>query len=508
MWKRLKSDTVDGEKVKVQWDERRLKILEELRSQGVDPYPPKFPITHSIAEIRQFASKIDGKPKQPFLNGLSTAGRVANIRVHGKAAFLDIFDQGERIQLYLKVNEMGRKYEWSLKYVDRGDIIGVRGDLFYTMKEELTILVKDLTLLTKALLDPPDWSKLGVEFRYAHRYVDFLYNSSARKSMEYRFKLLAAIREFLREAGFIEVDTPVLQPVYGGALARPFVSHVNYLNEDWYLRISLELYLKRFIIGGFDKVFEIGKVFRNEDIDVTHNPEFTLLELYWAYADYNDIMKLTEDLIRTTLKRIIGESEVVAPNSKIKIDLSSPFKKVTMYDALSSQLGVNVESLSDERLKELMKEAGLVPRGGLYLRGLMIEKLFDKYVTPKLLEPTFVLDYPIETTPLCKPHRSKPGLVERFELYIDGVEFANAYSELNDPVLQSKLFQEEQEMMRRGDVEAHPYDADFVRALSYGMPPTGGLGIGIDRLAMLATGNTSIKEVIPFPMVSSRAIQE
>lgn len=386
--------------------------------------------------------------------------------------------------------------------------MGVRGDLFYTMKNELTLLVRDLKLLTKALLDPPDWSSLGVEFRYAHRYVDFLYNASARKAMELRFRLIAEIRDFLKAAGFIEVDTPILQPVYGGALARPFKSHVNYLNEDWYLRISLELYLKRLVVGGFDKVFEIGKVFRNEDIDVTHNPEFTLLELYWAYADYNDIMRLTEEMIRTVLKKITGEHIITAPVSKAQLDLDASFRKVTMYEALSEQLGVNVESLSDEQLKEIVNKNGLVPRGGMYLRGLMIEKLFDKFVTPKLVEPTFVLDYPIETTPLCKPHRSKPGLVERFELFVDGVEVANAYSELNDPVLQAKLFQDEQEMMRRGDVEAHPYDKDFIRALSYGMPPTGGLGVGIDRLVMLATGNMSIKEVIPFPMVSSRTINE
>ncbi|BBD73961.1 lysine--tRNA ligase [Sulfodiicoccus acidiphilus] len=490
------------------WDERRLKILEELKAQGVDPYPPKFQLTHTIKELRELASKFPEKSREPFVNDVSTAGRIANVRVHGKASFIDIFDDGERIQLYLRVNELGQKYEWTLKYVDRGDIVGVRGDLFYTMKNELTLLVRDLKLLTKALLDPPDWSSLGVEFRYAHRYVDFLYNASARKAMELRFRLIAEIRDFLKAAGFIEVDTPILQPVYGGALARPFKSHVNYLNEDWYLRISLELYLKRLVVGGFDKVFEIGKVFRNEDIDVTHNPEFTLLELYWAYADYNDIMRLTEEMIRTVLKKITGEHIITAPVSKAQLDLDASFRKVTMYEALSEQLGVNVESLSDEQLKEIVNKNGLVPRGGMYLRGLMIEKLFDKFVTPKLVEPTFVLDYPIETTPLCKPHRSKPGLVERFELFVDGVEVANAYSELNDPVLQAKLFQDEQEMMRRGDVEAHPYDKDFIRALSYGMPPTGGLGVGIDRLVMLATGNMSIKEVIPFPMVSSRTINE
>ncbi|TRM73581.1 lysine--tRNA ligase, partial [Sulfolobus sp. E5] len=329
---------------------------------------------------------------------------------------------------------------------------------------------------------------------------------NARRAMEIRYSAIRSIREYLYSKGFIEVETPVVQPVYGGALARPFRTHVNYLNEDWYLRIALELYLKRYIIGGFNKVFEIGKVFRNEDIDVTHNPEFTLLELYWAYADYNDIMNLTEDLIRTVAKRVLNTTKITY--SKYEIDLEKPFRRVSMFEALSEALGKNVEGMTDEELTELMKKYGLIPRGNKYIRGLMIEKLFDKLVVPNIVDPTFITDYPIETTPLCKPHRSKQGLVERFELFIAGMEFANAYTELNDPILQDKLFKEEQEMFKRGDEEAHPYDKDFIRALSYGMPPTGGLGIGIDRLIMLLTNNYSIKEVIPFPMISSKVILE
>jgi lysyl-tRNA synthetase class 2 len=327
--------------------------------------------------------------------------------------------------------------------------------------------------------------------------------------MEIRFKTIKEIRDYLNSKGFIEVETPILQPVYGGALAKPFKSKVNYLNEEWYLRISLELYLKRFIVGGFDKVFEIGKVFRNEDIDVTHNPEFTELELYWAYADYNDIMKLTEDMLKTVASKVLGDTKLKykVADKEYEIELSQ-FRKITMFDSLSEALGKDVEKMTDDELKELMKKYGLIPRGNLYVRGLMIEKLFDKLVTPNLIQPTFITDYPIETTPLCKPHRSKPGLVERFELYIAGMELANAYTELNDPILQDKLFKEEQEMMKRGDEEAHPYDKDFVRALSYGMPPTGGLGIGIDRLVMLLTNNQSIKEVIPFPMLSAKLIEE
>ncbi|MEM4041609.1 MAG: lysine--tRNA ligase [Saccharolobus sp.] len=490
----------------MQWDERRVKIVEELRKFGVEPYPHKYEITHTIKDIKALVSNQEKKSHEPFMFGISTAGRVANIRRHGKASFVDIFDEGEKLQLYMRVNELNDKYEEFFRYIDRGDIIGVKGDLFYTLKGELSLLVKEYKLLAKALIEPPDWSKLSPEFRYAHRYVDFLYNDNARKVMEMRYAIIRGIREFLYSKGFIEVETPVVQPVYGGALARPFKTHINYLNEDWYLRIALELYLKRYIIGGFNKVFEIGKVFRNEDIDVTHNPEFTLLELYWAYADYNDIMNLTEELIKYLARNILNTTKIKYINHEI--DLESPFKRISMYDALSEVLGKNVENISDEELKELMKKYNLVPRGNQYIRGLMIEKLFDKLVVPTIVNPTFITDYPIETTPLCKPHRSKKGLVERFEMFIAGMEFANAYTELNDPILQDRLFREEQEMFRRGDEEAHPYDKDFIRALSYGMPPTGGLGIGIDRLVMLFTNNYSIKEVIPFPMISSKVILE
>jgi len=493
----------------MKWDERRLKIIEYMRDKGINPYPQKYVITHSIVQLRKIGLEKNDRPKDPFLTNVRTAGRVANLRRHGKASFVDIFDEGEKLQLYLRVNELQNRYEQFFAEVDRGDIIGVGGDLFFTAKGELTLLVRDYQMLAKSLVEPPDWSKMSPEFRYAHRYVDFLYNDRARQTMERRYTIIREIRNFLNLEGFLEVETPILQPVYGGALAKPFKSHINYLDEDWYLRISLELYLKRYIVGGFNKVYEIGKVFRNEDIDVTHNPEFTLLELYWAYADYIDIMDLTERLFSHLANRVLGTHELKyhLGDREVVIDLGK-FRRVSIFELLSDHLGKDVESMSDEELKSLMKTHGLVPRGSMYVRGLMIEKLFDKLVTPELVQPTFVTDYPQETTPLCKPHRSKPGLVERFELYIAGMEFANAYTELNDPILQDKLFNEEQEMMRRGDQEAHPYDRDFVRALGYGMPPTGGLGIGIDRLVMLFTNNSSIKEVIPFPMVSSKLIEE
>jgi len=445
------------------------------------------------------------------MHDISTVGRIGNIRRHGKAAFIDIFDEGERLQLYARVNELGEdRYNEFIHMVGRGDIIGVKGELFYTMKGELTLRINDYALLSKALIEPPDWSRLSPEFRYAHRYVDFLYNSNSRDLMITRFNVIQQIRTYLYNQGFMEVETPILQPVYGGALAKPFKTHVNALNEDWYLRISLELYLKRYIVGGFNKVFEIGKVFRNEDIDVTHNPEYTLLELYWAYADYKDIMNLTENLIKEVAKKVLKEPKIrkVMNGKEHEIDLEKPFNKITMYDALSNAIGKNIETVSDDELKRMLDEINQKPRGNLYIRGFMIEKLFDKLVADNIVDPTFILDYPIETTPLCKPHRSKSGLVERFELYAAGMELANAYSELNDPVLQDELFKKEMEMMRRGDEEAHPYDFDFVRALSYGMPPTGGVGIGIDRVVMLLTGVYSIKEIIPYPMISYKLVEE
>ncbi|MFP3178859.1 MAG: lysine--tRNA ligase [Thermocladium sp.] len=490
-----------------QWNQERLQVLKLLRDAGIDPYPHKYEVTHTIHEVRELgaAHPFNGPTREMNIiaSNISTAGRIANIRPHGKATFVDIFDEGERLQLYLRINELGDKYDLFLKYIDRGDIIGVKGNLFYTMKGELTLLVLDYKLLAKALLDPPDWSSYTTEWRYSHRYLDFLYNASARRSMYIRFKATQELREFLYSKGFMEVETPVIQPVYGGALAKPFKTHVNALDEDWYLRISLELYLKRFIIGGFNKVFEIGKVFRNEDIDVTHNPEYTLMELYWAYADYNDLMRLTEDMISHVSTKILNSNRV--KYQSMEISLEPPFRRVTMNDALSEVLGTRVDDMSDQDLKSLMDKHGLVPRGGEYIRGLMIEKLFDKLVTPNLIQPTFVIDYPLETTPLCKPHRSKPGLIERFELYIAGMELANAYTELNDPVLQHKLFEEEQRRFQKGDEEAHPYDFDFITAMSYGMPPTGGLGLGIDRLIMILTGNSSIKEVIPFPMIKKNS---
>jgi lysyl-tRNA synthetase class 2 len=372
--------------------------------------------------------------------------------------------------------------------------------LFFTKVGELTLLVEDFRILCKALLSLPS-IKYGIhdtEIRYRKRYLDLLINERTRETFILRSKIINEIRSFLNSKGFIEIETPILQPIYGGANAKPFKTHVNFLNEDWYLRISPELYLKRLVIGGINKVYEIGKVFRNEDIDVEHNPEFTMIEIYQSYVDYNDVMKLTEELISTVALKVLGKLEI--EYGEYKINLALPWKRITMYDAIKMFSGFDVKKISDNEIIDILEQYKIKIPGG-YNRGLAIAKLFDIYCKDNLIQPTFIIDHPKETTPLCKLHRENKELIERFELYIAKMELANAYTELNDPVLQHQFFLEEMNRRTLGDEEAHQYDEDFIEAMCYGMPPIGGLGIGIDRLVMIFTGNTSIKEVIPFPMM-------
>ena len=474
-------------------------MREELIRQGINPYPhiPKY-VPTSIKEVIS----------NPQINSyVAVAGRVASIRRHGKLVFFDIIDDGYRIQAMINMATIGEeRFEWFLKYINLGDFINVFGELFYTKRGELTVNVRDYQLLTKALRSPPvKWGHriLDPEVRYRKRYLDLMMTPQVRRILEIRFKTIEEIRKFMWDRGFIEVETPILQPVYGGAAARPFKTHIWALGEEWYLRISLELYLKRFIVAGFNKVFEIGKNFRNEDIDVLHNPEFTMMEAYEAYADYNRIMRLTEDLIGTVAKKVLGTTKVryKVNDKEVEIDLSPPYRRIKLIDGLKEYAGIDVEGLSDEDIKELLRRNNIVLSGG-YDRGRAIVKLFDRLVGREhLIEPTFVIDFPVSSSPLTKPHREDPRYAERFELYIAGIELANAYTELNDPVLQEEYFRKEEERRKLGDLEAHPYDWDFIEALEYGMPPTGGLGLGIDRLVMIFTGTNSIKEVIPFPML-------
>ncbi len=478
--------------------DQRIRIREELLKSGLNPYPhlPKYRPT-AVKLIRN---------NPPLGSYVATAGRVVSLRPHGKLLFFDLVDDGVRIQCSLNAGEVGKeRFREFTKTVHLGDFLNVFGKLYTTKKGELTIGVIDYQLLAKALRSPPvKWGHrlMNTETRYRKRYLDIMMTPKVREVLETRFKVIQEIRKFMWSKGFIEVETPILQPVYGGAAARPFKTHVWAIDEDWYLRISLELYLKRLIVAGFNKVFEIGKNFRNEDIDVLHNPEFTMMESYEAYADYNAVMRMTEELISSITKKVVGDLKINYPEGSNNIvDLTPPYRRVRLVDGLREYANLDVETLKDEDLKELLRKNQIAMPGG-YDRGRAIVKLFDKLVGREhLFQPTFVIDFPRTSSPLTKPHRSDNRYAERFELYIAGAEIANAYTELNDPVLQEKYFRAEEERKMKGDEEAHPFDWDFIEALEYGMPPTGGLGVGIDRLVLILTGQTSIKEVIPFPML-------
>lgn len=476
--------------------EARLKTLKEIENEGINPYPHIFKPTVEVSEIVSNPNDFLGKK-------VKIAGRVMSVRKHGKLIFCDIVDNGYKIQIMSRLNELGEeKFKKFDRWIEKGDFIGIEGEVIRTKRGELTVLVTSFKILAKSLISLPDqWFGLkDVDERYRKRYLDIILNKKIRENFEKRFKLIDEVRNFFKSKGFVEVDTPTLQPVYGGAYAKPFITHVNYLDEDWYLRISDELYLKRMIIAGFNKVFEICKDFRNESVDVKHNPEFTMIEAYQAYADYNDMMKIVEELF-DHLTKVFGIEKVkrIVDGKEYEINLKPPFRRITIFDAIREYLGIDPEKVSDEKIKEILKANEIEVKP--YNRGLALTEIFDELVSPKFIQPTFALDYPIESTPLAKPHRSKPGLVERFELFIGGIEFANAYTELNNPIIQNRLFKQQAEMRDLGFEEAHQYDEDFIEAMMYGMPPTGGLGIGIDRLVMLFTENYSIKEAILWPMM-------
>ena len=476
--------------------EARIKTLKEIEESGVNPYPHIFKPTHEVIEIISDPDKHMGK-------NVKVAGRIMTVRKHGRLIFCDLVDNGSKIQIMARPNEIDEEgFKRFDRWIERGDFVGVEGEVIRTKRGELTVLVKSYQILAKSLISLPDqWFGLkDVDERYRKRYLDIILNKNVRETFEKRFRLIEEVRKFFRSKGFVEVDTPVLQPLYGGAYAKPFITHVNYLDEDWYLRISDELYLKRMIIAGFNKVFEMGRDFRNESVDVRHNPEFTMIEAYQAYADYNDMMKIVEELFEH-LTKVFGIEKVkrTIDGKEYEINLKPPFKKITVFDAIKEYVGIDPEKASDEEIKKVLKENDIEVKP--YNRGLALTEIFDELASPKFIQPTFAVDYPVESTPLAKPHRSKPGLVERFELFIAGIEFANAYTELNDPIIQNKLFKQQAQMRTLGFDEAHQYDEDFVEAMMYGMPPTGGLGIGIDRLVMLFTENYSIKEVILWPMM-------
>jgi lysyl-tRNA synthetase class 2 len=481
--------------------EQRLQKLDVMRAAGIEPYPARFTCTHSVAgALEAFAASGD----QTDAPRVRTAGRLVAIRVMGKASFAHIMDGTGRIQIYLRQDDLGPVYESFIKGFDLGDFVGVEGLVFRTRTGEVTIRVQSLEMLAKALRPLPEkWHGLAdVELRYRQRYLDLMVNERARQTFVIRTRMVSAIRRFLDERGFLEVETPVLQPIYGGAAARPFVTHHNVLDTDLYLRISDELYLKRLIIGGFDRVYEIGRDFRNEGVSTRHNPEFTQIEVYQAYADYNDMMRLTEELWHAVAQEVLGRATLTYQENQI--DLTPPWKRLTMRDAILEATGIDIQVDTDapslrRRIEELGLKVVAKPNWGK-----QVEELFEEYVQPTLIQPTFVTDYPLDISPLAKKKTESPTLVERFEIFVGGLECGNAFSELNDPVDQRERFEMQRRELQAGDEEAHPMDEDWIRALEHGMPPTGGLGFGIDRMSMLFTDNSSIREVILFPPLRSK----
>ena len=470
--------------------ERRAKA-DQLRAQGIEPYPHSFP---GVVPIEQVHAAHDGlEDGEETDAAYRVAGRLTARRGMGKAAFLDLTDRSGRIQLHARRDVLGDESFDRLLHLDVGDLIGVDGTAFKSRRGELSIKVGDWTLLAKSLRPPPDLKHYGledVETRYRQRELDLMANQETRDLFILRSKVIAAIRRWLDERGFLEVETPVLQPLYGGALARPFTTHHNQLDKDLYLRIATELYLKRLIVGGLERVYELGKDFRNEGVSHKHNPEFTMLEWYEAYADYNDIAKELEELVSYVANEVGYAGE---------IDFSTPWRRLTLKDAIEEKTGIDVLAHRDTEALVAAARAKEISLDPTDVWPQMVDELLSKYVEPEIKDPTFITDYPVELSPFAKKHRTDEGLVERFECFAAGMEFANAFTELNDPDDQRARFEEQKRQTAAGDEEAQPYDEDYVRALEHGMPPTGGIGIGIDRLVMLLGGKTTIREVVLYP---------
>jgi lysyl-tRNA synthetase class 2 len=478
----------------------RREKLDRLREAGIDPYPARFDRTHTSREaIELLERSADGKER------VSVAGRVTAMRRMGKAAFVDLRDGYGRIQAYFKQESLGAEpYELLLHAVDLGDFLGVKGSLFHTKTGEPTIEAKDYVVLAKALRPPPEkWHGLhDVEVRYRQRYLDLMANEEVREKFETRSRIISVVRRFMDGRGYLEVETPILHSTAGGAAAKPFVTYHNALDRELHMRIALELHLKRLVVGGFEKVYEIGRIFRNEGVSTKYNPEFTMLESYEAYADYNRLMEMVEELVSTAAGEVLGTTKVM--NGDAEIDFSPPWPRVPLRDAILERSGVDFAAHRDA---ESLRRAAMA--GGLKVerqwgRGKIIDELLTVHVEPHLIQPTFLIDYPVELSPLAKRKPDNPELVERFEFFIAGREVGNAYTELNDPVDQRERLLEQSRLRAAGDEEVELADEDFLVALEHGMPPTAGLGIGIDRLVMAMTGSPSIREVILFPALREK----
>jgi len=487
------SDTEDlNELMKARRDK-----LAGLYEKGIDPFGKRFERTAQASDILGGYDQLEGET-------VRVAGRIMGLRVHGKASFADLQDLTGQIQLFARVNDMGDELYANFANLDLGDIVGVEGEVFRTRRGEISIRIREWVLLAKSLRPLPEkWHGLqDVDLRYRQRYVDLIVNPEVRETFILRSRIITAMREFLDAEGFIEVETPVLSTVAGGGLARPFVTHHNVLDLDVYLRIATELYLKRLIVGGLEKVYEIGKDFRNEGVSTKHNPEFTMLELYWAYADYMDMMDLTERMVTQVAQEVLGTLQLEFQGHKI--DLTPPWPRVSMIEALRERIGMDVRELrDDEAARELARQHGVELPDNATL-GMVIDEFVSTLIEPELIQPTFLIDHPVDISPLAKRKEDDPLLTYRFEAFVGGFEIGNAFSELNDPIDQRKRFLQQAGERERGNEEAHVMDEDYIRALEYGMPPTGGLGVGVDRVVMLLTNSDSIRDVILFPLMRPR----
>jgi len=477
----------------------RIKKLEAIRKALFNPYPEKTKRTHKIAEALKDFNAMNRSKKEVIL-----AGRIKSVRGHGGSTFLDVEDGSGQIQAFLRKDRVGeRSYQFFLNNFDVGDFIEARGILFKTKKGLKTIEVSDFKMLAKSLLPLPEkWHGLqDVEERFRKRYLDLLFNPAVKEKFEIRSKIIKEIRSFLDGEGFLEVETPVLQLIYGGAKAKPFKTHLNALDIDIYLRIALELYLKRLLVGGFEKVYEIGKCFRNEGVDRSHNPDFTMLEFYWAYSDYKELMKLTEKLFESVVKRVRGDLKIQYEDKKISF--KAPFERIGFNLLLKKYTKINLKEINLAALKKEAQKLGVKVEKNMQ-KAEVADEIYKKYCLPKILKPTFVINHPVGAFPLAKTNSEDISKLANFQLIVGGWELVNAFSELNDPLEQRKRFEEQEKFFKQGSEEAQRMDEDFLEALEYGMPPAAGFGMGIDRLVTLLTDSHSLREVILFPTMKPR----